>query len=96
MMSLLDTVEEKYSTEAVVARRTRGLVRLRKGRGFSAGELRDCGLTISEARKKGLRVDELRRTKHEENIKALKRWLEFKVKPKPDDSTTDQVEKTPK
>ena len=51
-------------------------------------------MTVSEARKKGLRVDGLRRTKHEENIKALKTWLESQPKPKPEDSTTDQVEKS--
>ena len=92
-MSLPDAVEE-YSTEALVARRIRGVVRFRRGRGFSLSELRECGLTVSEARKKGLEVDELRRTKHEENLKALRGWLELQSKPKPDDSATDQVEKS--
>jgi len=81
-------------TEALVARRIRGVVRFREGRGFSLGELKECGLTVSEVRKKGLRVDELRRTKHEENVKALKTWLEFQPKPKPEESATNQVEKS--
>jgi len=93
-MSLLDAVEEDYSAEALVARAIRGLVRFRRGRGFSLGELKECGLAVSEARKKGLRVDELRRSKHEENIKALKRWLEFQSKPKQGVSATDEVEKS--
>jgi len=79
--------------EALVARRIRGVVGFRRGRGFSLGELGECGLAVSEARKKGLRVDELRRTKHEENIKALKEWLMLQPKPKPDSSTTDKVQK---
>ena len=81
-------------TEALVARRIRGVVRSREGRGFSLGELKECGLTVSEARKKKLKVDELRRTKHEENIKALKTWLESQPKPKPEESATNQVEKS--
>ena len=81
-------------TEAIVAKRIRGVVRFRKGRGFSLSELKECGLTVSEAKKKGLRVDELRRTKHEENIKALKRWLEFLSKPRHEGSTIDQVEES--
>jgi len=79
--------------EALVARRIRGVVSVRRGRGFSLGELKECRLTVSEARKKGVRVDGLRRTKHEGNIKALKTWLESQPKPKPEVSAADQVEK---
>ena len=78
--------------EALVARRIRGVVSVRRGRGFSLGELKECGLAVFEARKKGLRFDELRRTKHDENIKALKTWLESQLKPKLEESKTDQVE----
>jgi len=93
-MTLPDSVEEDYSAEALVARAIRGLVRFRRGRGFSLGELKECGLAVSEARKKGLRVDELRRSKHEENIRVLQRWLEFQSKPKPGDSITDEAKKS--
>jgi len=79
-------------TDAVVAKKIRGVLRFRRGRGFSLSELKECGLTVPEVRKKGLRIDELRRTKHEENIKVLKAWLESQPKPKPEGSTTDQVE----
>ncbi len=79
-------------TDAIVAKKIRGAMSFRRGRGFSLSELKECGLTVLDARKKGLRVDELRRTKHEENIKALKAWLESQPKPKLEGSTTDQVE----
>ncbi|HDI75177.1 MAG: hypothetical protein DRJ52_00400 [Thermoprotei archaeon] len=46
------------------------------GRGFSVGEIKAVGLSIKEARLLGLYVDEQRDTVHEENIAALKEWLE--------------------
>ena len=57
---------------------SRGVItpKLRKGRGFSVGELKEVGLSVKEARKLGLYVDERRRSVHPENVEALRRWLE--------------------
>mgnify|MGYP000480481882 CR=1 FL=1 len=46
------------------------------GRGFSVGEIKAIGLTVREARLLGIYVDERRNTVYEENIAALKEWLE--------------------
>lgn len=51
----------------------------RPGRGFSVGEVKAAGLTVKEARLLGLYVDERRKTVYEENIEAIKEWIE-KVK----------------
>lgn len=56
--------------------RGQAIPRLRKGRGFSLGELKEAGLSVKEARKLGLYVDERRRSVHEENVEALRRLLE--------------------
>jgi ribosomal protein L13E len=46
---------------------------IRKGRGFSKSELKDSGLNnIKIARKNGIPVDMLRKTKNPENIEQLK------------------------
>ena len=50
----------------------------RNGRGFSKTELLEVGLSLVDARKRGLMVDPLRKTKHKENIKSLKEWLKKK------------------
>jgi len=47
----------------------------RKGKGFSVAELTNSELSISQARKLKLRVDERRSTKWPENIEALKAFL---------------------
>jgi len=47
----------------------------RVGRGFSAGELKEAGLTIKKARKLGLPIDRRRRSIHEYNVNRLKEIL---------------------
>ena len=49
--------------------------RIRTGRGFSKGELREVNLSVREALKLGIPVDVRRSTKHNENIKILKSYL---------------------
>ncbi|MFQ5831798.1 MAG: ribosomal protein L13e [Candidatus Thorarchaeota archaeon] len=66
-------------------------VRTRPGRGFSIKEARQAGVDITEARQMGLIIDLRRKTVHEENVLALKRYVkEMKAlaveasKPKPE------------
>ncbi len=47
----------------------------RKGRGFSRKELKETGLSLSRALRMGVPVDIRRKTKHEENVEALKPYL---------------------
>jgi large subunit ribosomal protein L13e len=49
---------------------------VRKGRGFSLGEITKAGLTLSQARKLGIYVDKRRKTVHEWNVKVLKEYLD--------------------
>jgi predicted flap endonuclease-1-like 5' DNA nuclease len=54
----------------------------RKGRGFSREELRDVGLSFTEALKLGIPIDTKRSTKHQENVKTLEAYAEeFELKP---------------
>ena len=55
--------------------RGQAVPRPRQGRGFSLGELKEAGLSVKEARKLGLYVDERRRSTHPENVEALRRFL---------------------
>ncbi len=48
----------------------------RIGRGFSKGELEAVGLDFEKALKLGIPVDKRRRSVHEWNIEALKKYLE--------------------
>ncbi|MEZ0345625.1 MAG: ribosomal protein L13e [Infirmifilum sp.] len=48
---------------------------IRRGRGFSLGEIKAINLSVREARLLGIYVDTRRKSVHEENIKALKEYL---------------------
>ena len=50
--------------------------RLRRGRGFSKGELEAVGLDFKKALKMGIPIDKRRKTVHEWNIEILKKYLE--------------------
>jgi len=54
----------------------------RHGRGFSREELKKAGLSVKEALKLGIPMDSRRRTIHDENVEAVKVFLES-TKPKP-------------
>lgn len=53
-----------------------GRIITRKGRGFSLNELKEAGITIDVAKKLGIPVDKRRRSCREENVKALKEFVE--------------------
>jgi|YelNatPaOPRAMG01_1025707.scaffolds.fasta_scaffold01424_9 large subunit ribosomal protein L13e len=46
--------------------------KLREGKGFSVGELRQAGVTFELAKKLGIRIDRRRKSVREENVKTLK------------------------
>lgn len=50
--------------------------RVRTGKGFSLGELKDAGLNPGEARHFGVPVDLRRSTSYPENIESLRDWVE--------------------
>ncbi len=54
----------------------------REGKGFSREELREVGLSFSEALKQGIPIDTRRSTKHEENVKRLKAYAKA-LRPEP-------------
>ena len=54
--------------------------RVRRGRGFSREELKALNLTLKRALRLGIPIDPRRRSRHEENIEALRRLLEAKLK----------------
>lgn len=60
---------------AIVVRRHNMLVKQRVGKGFSVSELKAVGLSVEQARRLKLRVDERRSTAHQRNIKALQQYL---------------------
>jgi large subunit ribosomal protein L13e len=62
------------SGKTPLVKRRRGIVSFWRGaRGFSLGELKEAGLTVDQARKFRLPVDPRRKSKHEENIRKLKK-----------------------
>ena len=48
----------------------------RRGKGFSQGELRACGLTEMEAMGRSIRIDKRRRSTHPSNVEALRRMTD--------------------
>jgi len=48
----------------------------RYGKGFSVEELKRSGISFKEALRLGVPVDSKRRTAHEENVEAIKTFLE--------------------
>lgn len=52
---------------------------MREGRGFSIGELKECDLSVTKARKLGIPVDEKRKTVYRENVELLKNFLREKT-----------------
>ena len=57
----------------IIKRRIRGIELVRSARGFSKAEFKEAGFrSISFARKKGILVDELRKTTVPENVEKLK------------------------
>ncbi|MDQ1278837.1 MAG: hypothetical protein QG670_97 [Thermoproteota archaeon] len=63
------------STDSIVKRSTI----TRTGKGFSKAELKDAGLSIDQALKSGISIDPRRSSKHEENVKTLKTYIEKKA-----------------
>jgi len=47
----------------------------RIGKGFSKGELRQSGLSFRDALKRGIPIDMRRRSKHDQNVKALTEYI---------------------
>lgn len=48
----------------------------RCGKGFSRGELKKAEISLKEALKLGIPIDSRRKTAHQENIEAIKTFLE--------------------
>jgi hypothetical protein len=55
---------------------------LRPGRGFSYGEVEKAGASVDDMKVAHLRVDHLRKSVHEVNIKTIQELLGTKGKPK--------------
>lgn len=52
-----------------------GSNRMRKGRGFSLGELKEAGLSLEKAKAMNIPVDKRRKSVHKENVELLKKFL---------------------
>lgn len=56
----------------VVKRYVKGVVRIRRGRGFSVKEIKESGLGLDLAKRMGIYIDFRRRSSHQENVRYLK------------------------
>jgi ribosomal protein L13E len=71
----------------------------RSGRGFSREELKKAGLNSTEASRLGLPADLRRKTAHDENVEAIKVYVEkakAEAKPKPKPKPKAEPKKKPK
>jgi len=71
----------------------------RSGRGFSREELKKAGLNSTEAARLGLPADFRRKTAHDENVEAIKVYVEkakAEAKPKPKPKPKAEPKKKPK
>ena len=50
--------------------------RTREGKGFSTGELKEARIDSKQALRLAFPIDLRRKTKHEENVKTLKQYLQ--------------------
>lgn len=67
--------------------------KVREGRGFSLGEIKEAGLYVGKARLLGIPVDTRRGTIHEENIKTVK---EIALSPEKDKNRGSHFRMSPK
>jgi large subunit ribosomal protein L13e len=69
----------------------------RSGRGFSSEELKKAGLNPAEARRLELPVDRRRKTAHDQNVEAIKAYVEKKkAEAKPKQKPQPQLKKKAK
>ena len=71
----------------------------RSGRGFNRDEIGKAGLNSTEAARLGLPVDFRRKTAHDENVEAIKAYVEkakAEAKPKPKPKPKAELKKKPK
>ncbi len=59
----------------IVRRKHDDVFKVRIGGGFSVNELKEVNLSVREARKMGLYVDERRKSVHAENVEVLRNYL---------------------
>jgi large subunit ribosomal protein L13e len=60
------------TVQAIVERKQK----TRKGKGFSQKELKEAGLSLKQSQNLGIPIDTRRRSRHEENVKALMEFLQ--------------------